>query len=63
VKDLKQRGLLDDTLVVWGGEFGRTNYCQGKIQHELRPRSSSALLQRVDGRWRHQGGQRLWRNG
>jgi uncharacterized protein (DUF1501 family) len=32
VKDLKQRGLLDDTLVVWGGEFGRTNYCQGKIQ-------------------------------
>jgi hypothetical protein len=32
VKDLKQRGLLEDTLVVWGGEFGRTNYCQGKIQ-------------------------------
>ncbi len=31
VKDLKQRGLLEDTLVVWGGEFGRTNYCQGKI--------------------------------
>ena len=31
VKDLRQRGLLDDTLVVWGGEFGRTNYCQGKI--------------------------------
>jgi len=31
IKDLKQRGLLDDTLVVWGGEFGRTNYCQGKI--------------------------------
>ena len=32
VRDLKQRGLLEDTLVVWGGEFGRTNYCQGKIQ-------------------------------
>ncbi len=32
IKDLKARGLLDDTLVVWGGEFGRTNYCQGKIQ-------------------------------
>ena len=32
VKDLKRRGLLDDTLVIWGGEFGRTNYCQGKIQ-------------------------------
>jgi len=31
VRDLKERGLLDDTLVVWGGEFGRTNYCQGKI--------------------------------
>jgi hypothetical protein len=32
VKDLKQRGLLDDTLVIWGGEFGRTVYCQGKIE-------------------------------
>jgi len=32
LRDLKQRGLLDETLVVWGGEFGRTNYCQGKIQ-------------------------------
>ena len=31
LKDLKQRGLLDDTLVIWGGEFGRTNYCQGKL--------------------------------
>lgn len=31
LKDLKRRGLLDDTLVVWGGEFGRTNYCQGKL--------------------------------
>ena len=29
--DLKERGLLDDTLVVWGGEFGRTIYCQGKL--------------------------------
>jgi hypothetical protein len=29
VADLKARGMLDDTLVVWGGEFGRTNYCQG----------------------------------
>ena len=29
VMDLKQRGLLEDTIVVWGGEFGRTNYCQG----------------------------------
>jgi hypothetical protein len=31
VTDLKQRGLLDDTIVIWGGEFGRTNYCQGKF--------------------------------
>ena len=31
VTDLKRRGLLDDTLVVWGGEFGRTVYCQGKL--------------------------------
>ncbi|MDX1946626.1 MAG: DUF1501 domain-containing protein [Pirellulaceae bacterium] len=32
--DLKQRGLLDDTLVVWGGEFGRTVYCQGTLTAE-----------------------------
>jgi hypothetical protein len=31
VMDLKQRGLLDETLVIWGGEFGRTVYCQGKL--------------------------------
>ncbi len=31
IQDLKQRGLLEETLVVWGGEFGRTNYCQGKL--------------------------------
>ncbi|MEK6476237.1 DUF1501 domain-containing protein [Catalinimonas sp. 4WD22] len=31
VKDLKQRGLLEDTLIVWGGEFGRTNYSQGQL--------------------------------
>ncbi|MEO0468964.1 MAG: DUF1501 domain-containing protein [Bacteroidota bacterium] len=31
VMDLKQRGLLDDTLVIWGGEFGRTNYSQGQL--------------------------------
>lgn len=31
VKDLKQRGLLDDTLVIWGGEFGRTPFLQGDI--------------------------------
>lgn len=31
ITDLKQRGLLDETLVIWGGEFGRTNYCQGAM--------------------------------
>ncbi len=31
IQDLKQRGLLDETLIVWGGEFGRTVYCQGKL--------------------------------
>lgn len=34
ITDLKQRGLLDSTLVVWGGEFGRTIYCQGKLTKE-----------------------------
>ncbi len=57
VTDLEQRGLLHDTLVVWGGEFGRTNYCQGKLGAErFWPRSSSALLHDVDGRRRHQAG-------
>jgi hypothetical protein len=31
VQDLKERGFVQDTLVVWGGEFGRTVYCQGKL--------------------------------
>jgi len=31
VQDLKERGMLDDTLVIWGGEFGRTVYCQGRL--------------------------------
>ena len=34
IQDLKQRGLLDDTLVIWGGEFGRTNYSQGLLTPE-----------------------------
>lgn len=34
VRDLKQRGLLDDTLVIWGGEFGRTAYSQGEIKKD-----------------------------
>ena len=34
LEDLKQRGMLDDTLVVWGGEFGRTIYTQGNLSRE-----------------------------
>ncbi|MGV8879840.1 MAG: DUF1501 domain-containing protein [Sphingobacteriaceae bacterium] len=34
ITDLKQRGLLDETLVIWGGEFGRTNYSQGALSRE-----------------------------
>lgn len=49
IKDLKQRGLLEETLVIWGGEFGRTNYCQGKIEKENygrdhHPRSYTVLM-------------------
>jgi uncharacterized protein DUF1501 len=34
IQDLKQRGMLDSTLVVWGGEFGRTVYSQGKLTND-----------------------------
>ncbi|MBM3795037.1 MAG: DUF1501 domain-containing protein [Acidobacteria bacterium] len=34
VNDLAERGMLDDTLVIWGGEFGRTVYCQGRLTKE-----------------------------
>ena len=34
IQDLKNRGLLEDTLVIWGGEFGRTTYCQGALTKE-----------------------------
>jgi hypothetical protein len=34
IRDLKMRGLLDETLVIWGGEFGRTVYCQGTLTHD-----------------------------
>ena len=47
VKDLEQRGLLEDTLVIWGGEFGRTNYSPGQAHEgELRARSPSAVASR-----------------
>ncbi len=50
IKDLKQRGLLDDTLVIWGGEFGRTVYSRGALTKDNWPRPSRSLLQPVDGR-------------
>ncbi|MBT7216521.1 MAG: DUF1501 domain-containing protein, partial [Verrucomicrobia bacterium] len=34
ITDLKERGMLEDTLVVWGGEFGRTAYCQGSLSEK-----------------------------
>jgi uncharacterized protein (DUF1501 family) len=37
IADLKQRGLLDSTLVVWGGEFGRTPMMQNNVRTELKP--------------------------
>ena len=36
VQDLKQRGLLEDTLVIWGGEFGRTPFIQGNLKDRKR---------------------------
>ena len=44
IQDLKQRGLLDDTLVIWGGEFGRTVYCQGDAD---RRRTTAATTTRA----------------
>ena len=38
IKDLKSRGLLDDTLVIWGGEFGRTPFREGRTAGGQRPR-------------------------
>jgi hypothetical protein len=46
VEDLRQRGLLDDTLVIWGGEFGRTAYSQGKLEP-----TNYGRVRRTSGRW------------
>lgn len=51
VQDLKNRGMLDDTLVIWGGEFGRTIYCQG------------ALTDKTYGRDHHPGCFSIWMAG
>ena len=59
LNDLEQRGLLKDTLVVWGGEFGRTVYSQG-----IYPRPTTAIIIRVvyhaHGRRGHSRRRDLW---
>ncbi len=55
VKDLKARGLLDDTLVIWGGEFGRTVYSQGTLTATSHGRDHHGrCFTDVGGRRRHQ---------
>ena len=62
VTDLKQRGLLDDTLVIWGGEFGRTNYSQGKLTEDNYGRDHHPGAFSI---WMAGGGIKpgVWRNG
>jgi membrane-anchored protein YejM (alkaline phosphatase superfamily) len=63
IMDLKQRGLLDETLVIWGGEFGRTNYCQGDLSKENYGRDHHPrALHDLDGGWRRKAGDRVWRD-
>ena len=54
VTDLKQRGLLDDTLVIWGGEFGRTVYSQGKL--DRRPTTAATTIRAASRIWMAGGG-------
>ena len=58
VKDLKQRGLLEDTLVLWGGEFGRTPMVQGGYGRRQGP--SPQCLHDVDGGRRNSAGHHHW---
>ena len=60
IKDLKSRGLLESTLVVWGGEFGRTP--MGEIREFVGPQSPHRRHDDVDGRRRRQGGPDPGRN-
>ena len=55
LKDLKQRGLLDDTLIIWGGEFGRTVYSQGELTADTYGRDHHPRCYTV---WRAGGGVR-----
>ncbi len=61
LKDLKQRGLLDETLIIWGGEFGRQPTAENRLRHG--PRSQCLRLYDVDGWRRDQGRRQLRRDG
>ena len=62
IQDLKQRGMLEDTLILWGGEFGRANYSQGKLTPTDYGRSPSPLLHRLGrGGW-NQAGLEVWQD-
>ena len=64
IQDLKLRGLLDETLIVWGGEFGRTVYCQGELTAASYGRDHHpALFDDLDGRWRRQARRFVGRDG
>jgi Protein of unknown function (DUF1501) len=55
IQDLKERGLFDDTLVIWGGEFGRTGLLAGKTDGQrLWSRSPSSLFHALAGWGRDQ---------
>ena len=66
IADLKQRGMLDDTLVIWGGEFGRTPYAENRkeatTRQARRPRPSPHRLLDAPRRRRRQGRHRLRRD-
>ena len=63
IQDLKNRGMLDDTLVVWGGEFGRTVYSQGKLTKDVYGRDHHPRNYCMwDGRRRDQRRRRSRRN-
>jgi Protein of unknown function (DUF1501) len=48
VKDLKRLGMLDDTLVIWGGEFGRTSYTQGVLTSDIHGRDAATQEAFID---------------
>jgi len=64
IKDLKARGLLDETLVVWGGEFGRTPMNEEARRFEVsRPRPSPPIVLPSGWPAGHQARLGVWRNG